>query len=296
MHDPHVSVLLEESLQWLAVRDGGLYVDATYGAGGHARAIAARGGFVLAFDRDPGARVAPGPEAARIELVSADFRDLGDFVARRGVASVDGILFDLGVSSMQFDRPERGFSLAHDGDLDMRMNPSAGESAYEFLERASETEIADAIYRYGEERASRRIARAIVGARGAGRLPRRTLELARLVSGSVHASGKRERIHPATRTFQALRIAVNDELGALEAALGSVASVLTPGGRVVAISFHSLEDRIVKHRFREDSGLHVLTKKPILPREDETRSNPRSRSAKLRAAERVTRTPEAAPR
>ncbi len=277
-----------EALHWLGVRADGLYVDATYGAGGHARAIAARGGRVLAFDRDPSASLAPGDGAGgRIELVRADFRDLAAVLAERDVARVDGVLFDLGVSSMQFDEPQRGFSLATDGALDMRMNPETGDSALDLLRETDETELANVIYRYGEERASRRIARAIVAARDAGRLPARTLELARLISGVVHAPGKRERIHPATRTFQALRIAVNDELGALEAALGALGAVLAPGGRAVAISFHSLEDRIVKHRFREDPTLCVLTKKPVLPSEAETAANPRSRSAKLRAAERA---------
>ncbi len=188
---------------------------------------------------------------------------------------------------MQFDRPERGFSLARDGELDMRMNDGAGRTALELLEETGETELADLIFTYGEERASRRIARAIVAARAAGRLPTRTLELARLIAGVVHVSGKRERIHPATRTFQALRIAVNDELGALEKGLAAAIARTRPGGRIAAISFHSLEDRIVKHRFRDDERLRAVIKKPLPASAEEVARNPRSRSAKLRAAERL---------
>jgi 16S rRNA (cytosine1402-N4)-methyltransferase len=275
-----------EAVDGLAARAGGLYVDATFGAGGHTRAILARGGRVIAFERDPWA-VLPPELAAGVTLVRRNFADLDLALDELGVARVDGVLFDLGVSSMQFDRPERGFSFTHDGPLDMRMNDREGPTAYDLLARSSESELADLLFTYGEERAARRIARAIVAARGAGRLPQRTSELARLISGSVHRPGRRERTHPATRSFQALRIVVNDELGALERGLAGAVARTRAGARIVAISFHSLEDRIVKRRFREDPGLRPLTKKPLLPGDDELARNPRARSAKLRVAERL---------
>ena len=282
----HVPVLLEEALAGLAVRAGGLYVDATFGAGGHARALVARGARVVAFDRDPGAQLRP-EDAAAVTLVRRNFADLEDALDALGIDAVDGALFDLGVSSMQLDRFERGFSLIADGPLDMRMNSADGPTAYDLLARSSETELADVIFEYGEERAARRIARAIVAARRNGRLPERTLELARLVAGVVHVRGRRERLHPATRTFQALRIAVNDELGSLERGLAAAIARTRAGGRIVAISFHSLEDRIVKGRFRGDERLRVLTKKPLIAGDEELARNPRSRSAKLRIAERL---------
>jgi len=218
--------------------------------------------------------------------VRRNFADLGAALDDLELPSIDGALFDVGVSSMQFDSPERGFSLAADGPLDMRMS-ERGASAYDLLAESSETDLADLIYNYGGDRAARRIARAIVQARAANRLPQRTLDLARLVAGVVHVSGKRERIHPATRTFQALRIAVNDELGALERGLDTAIARTRPGGRIAAISFHSLEDRIVKNRFRSDERVLRLTKKPLLPGDAEFSRNPRSRSAKLRVAERL---------
>jgi 16S rRNA (cytosine1402-N4)-methyltransferase len=278
--------MLDEALDALAVRPGGVYLDATFGAGGHTRAIVARGGRVLAFDRDPDVALDAGL-AASVTLVRRNFQELANALDELGRANVDGALFDLGVSSMQFDRPERGFSLARDGPLDMRMNGADGPSAYDLLARSSETELADIIFALGEERAARRIARAIVASREAGRLPERTLELARLVAGAVHVRGVRERLHPATRTFQALRIAVNDELGALERGLDAAIERTSVGGRVIAISFHSLEDRIVKRRFRSDARVRSMTKKPVVPGEAEVARNPRSRSAKLRVAERL---------
>jgi len=282
----HVPVLLEEVVAGLAVRPGALFVDGTYGAGGHSRALAALGARVLAFDRDPAARVEP-EFAGSIELVHRNFDELASVLDERGLEGVDGVLFDLGVSSMQLDRPERGFSFQTDGPLDMRMNSGTGQSAADLIASSEESELADIIYRYGEERASRRIARAIVAARDAGRAPERTLDLARLVSGAVHVRGRRERIHPATRTFQALRIAVNDELGALERGLEAAIERTVPGGRIAVITFHSLEDRIVKQTFRADSRLVVLTKKPIVAGDSERDDNARSRSAKLRLAERA---------
>jgi 16S rRNA (cytosine1402-N4)-methyltransferase len=282
----HVPVLLDESLEALGVHPGGLYLDATYGAGGHSRGIVARGGSVIAFDRDPHAALDDEPPGA-ITLVRENFANLENALAALDVGAFDGALFDLGVSSMQFDGAERGFSLLRDGPIDMRMNDADGPTAYDLLARSSESELADLFFTLGEERAARRIARAIVGARTAGRLPERTLDLAKLVAGVVHVRGKRERIHPATRVFQALRIAVNDELGSLERGLDAAIGRLRPGGRVAVISFHSLEDRIAKRRFRDDARVTVLTKKPRTAGDDELARNPRSRSAKLRVAERL---------
>lgn len=281
----HLPVLLGEAVEALAVRPGGVYVDATFGAGGHSRAIAERGGVVVALDVDPDAALPP-DLAGRVTLVHGNFGDLATRLTALGLAVVDGVLFDVGVSSRQLDRPERGFSLQHDGPLDMRLNPHEGESAYDVLATRSERELADIIYMYGEERASRRIARAIVAAREAGRLPTRTLPFAQLVARAVRAQ-KHLRIHPATRTFQALRIAVNDELGNLQRGLEAAAEHTQAGGRVAAISFHSLEDRIVKQTFRDDVRFHALTRKPIQPSEEELARNPRARSAKLRIAERT---------
>ena len=287
----HVAVLLREALDWLAVEPGGTYVDATLGAGGHSRAIAERlqGGRLVALDADPSALARPDrpAEGPNVTLVHANFATLATVLERLGIETVDGVLFDLGVSSMQFDEGERGFSFREDAPLDMRLDPTAGESAADLLATREERELADIIFQFGEERAARRIARAIVRRREAGNVPATTAALAGLVASVLHRPGKRERMHPATRTFQALRIAVNDELGALRAGLDAATAALREGGRLVAISFHSLEDRIVKTTFRDDPRLHALTRKPIGPAEDELARNPRSRSAKLRAAERV---------
>jgi 16S rRNA (cytosine1402-N4)-methyltransferase len=279
--------MLSETLAALQVRPGGTYLDATFGAGGHTSAIVAAGGRVVAFDRDPDAAV-PEHLAASVTLLRRNFADLADALDGLGTPPLDGALFDVGVSSMQFDRAERGFSLAADGPLDMRMNNAEGASAYDLLAGSSEAELADIFFHYGEERGARRIARAIVAAREAGRLPERTLDLAKLVAGVTHVSGKRERLHPATRVFQGLRIAVNDELGALERGLEGAIGRLAPGARLAVISFHSLEDRIVKRRFRDDERLRALTKKPLTAGDEELARNPRARSAKLRVAERLS--------
>ncbi|HZY99722.1 MAG TPA: 16S rRNA (cytosine(1402)-N(4))-methyltransferase RsmH [Candidatus Baltobacteraceae bacterium] len=285
----HVPVLLGPALDYLEIRSDGIYVDATFGAGGHSRAILDRlgTGRLLAFDADPAAA----PRAAaiadpRFTFIPANFRDLSEQLDRHAIGPIDGILFDLGVSSMQFDDPERGFSLGKPAPLDMRMNPYAGRTAYDVLASASERELADMFFEYGEERAARRIAHAIVERRAAGKLPTTTIEFASLIAGVVHRPGRRERIHPATRVFQALRIAVNDELGALRDGLQEAVARLASAGRVVVISFHSLEDRIVKHTFRDDERLEVLTRRPLVPTEHEITQNVRARSAKLRAARR----------
>lgn len=285
----HISVLLDAAIDYLAIRPDGTYVDATFGAGGHTRAILSRltTGRLIAIDADPEA-------AARAQtivhpsftFVHANFSELRRVLHDCGIEQVDGVLFDLGVSSMQLDDAQRGFSFRESAPLDMRMNPYTGRSAYDILATASERELADIFFHYGEERAARRIAHAIVLRRTSGTLPKTTFEFAQFVSGVVHRPGARERIHPATRVFQALRIAVNDELGALREGLTEAIDALRGAGRVVAISFHSLEDRIVKQTFRSDERLEILTKKPLVPDEAEMAENPRARSAKLRAAQR----------
>jgi 16S rRNA (cytosine1402-N4)-methyltransferase len=277
----HTSVLAVESIDALAIVPHGTYVDATFGAGGHTRLILERlgpHGRVIAFDADPLAS-SLAPDDPRLTLVHANFRALAGELQQRSIGPVDGILYDLGVSSMQFDDGARGFSFRSDAPLDMRLDPTHGESAADYIVSHDEVELADVIFRYGDERNSRRIARSLKS-----KLPRTTGELAAIVAGSVHVRGKRERIHPATRTFQALRIAVNDELGALRESLDGAASVVRPGGRIVVISFHSLEDRIVKLFFREDERVRPLTRKPIVPGDEEISTNPRARSAKMRVA------------
>ena len=282
-------VLYAPALEYLAIRPGGTYVDATFGAGGHTRGILERltDGRLVALDADPSAA-----ERARaitlpsFAFVQANFRDLDRVLDELGVGQIDGILFDLGVSSMQFDEAERGFSFREAAPLDMRMNPDSGLSAYDILMTASERELADIFFHYGQERAARKIARVIVRRRASGTMPTTTIDFAGMVSGLLQRPGRRERIHPATRVFASLRIAVNDELGALKEGLSSAAGRLRGAGRIVAISFHSLEDRIVKHAFREDERLEAITRKPVVAGEAETEQNPRARSAKLRAAQR----------
>ena len=294
----HVPVLLKEAIDFLAVKRGGTYLDATVGLGGHSYEIARRlgaPGHLIGFDKDPAAlEIARGKlqavgwtdEDARrcITLIHGSFAEVGERVAP---ASLDGILADLGVSSLQLGDPARGFSFQAEGPLDMRMNPMSGETAEQVVNHIDERELADVIYEFGEERRSRRIARAIVRSRPI----RTTKQLVEVVSAAARSmKWKHERIHPATRTFQALRIFVNRELDDLKALLEAAPQVLKPGGRLVVISFHSLEDRIVKDAMREgakDKHFRLLTKKPVVASEDEIDRNPRSRSAKMRAAERV---------
>jgi 16S rRNA (cytosine1402-N4)-methyltransferase len=285
----HVPVLLEPVLEWLAVIPDGIYVDATFGAGGHSQAILERlnRGRLIVLDADPtAAERAKAIGDPRLTFVQANFRELDSVLVRLGVEFIDGALFDIGVSSMQLDDGNRGFSFTKEAPLDMRMNAHAGQSAYDVLATASERELADIFFHFGEERAARRIAHAIVERRSAGALPTTTTEFASLVSGVVHRPGHRERVHPATRVFQALRIAVNDELDALRDGMHAAIGRLRQAGRVVVISFHSLEDRIVKQTFRGDERLEVLTKRPVVADETERSANARSRSAKLRAARR----------
>jgi len=291
----HVPVLLQPAIRILNVRRGGTYVDATLGNAGHASEIARRlgpEGTLIGFDRDPEAmalasaqldrlREELGAEMPRVILHDVEFSRAGEKLAG---LKVDGLLADFGVSSMQFDEAHRGFSFQAEGPLDMRMNPREGMTAEQVVNQAGEKELADLIYEFGEERRSRRIARAIVRSRPVTT----TAQLARIVAGAAGAM-KHERIHPATRTFQALRIYVNGELSEIDALLRIAPEVLQPGGRLAVISFHSLEDRRVKDALREGArqGIYeVLTRKPLTADAEETDRNPRARSAKLRAAER----------
>ena len=292
----HIPVLLDEVLNFLHVRPAGVYVDATLGLGGHSSEILRRlgpAGKLICFDRDPAA-LAKG--RARLELIAAELgveaaalefqpRAFSEATAAIEAASLDGLLADFGVSSMQLDEAHRGFSFRSEGPLDMRMDTRSGVTAAQVVNEEDEDRLADLIYEFGEERRSRRIARAIVRARPITT----TAELAKVVSAAA-PSMKGDKIHPATRTIQALRIRVNDELGEIQTLLKSARSLLKPGGRLVLISFHSLEDRLVKDAFREakDAGVfELLTKKPVVATEAETRRNPRSRSAKMRVAEKV---------
>jgi len=287
----HVAVLPAEVLHFLAPAPGETIVDATVGAGGHARLIAERlgpTGRLIGLDRDETMLDLARPRLAdsNVELLHANFDRLRDVLDELRIAAVDGVLADLGFCSDQMDAPERGLSFSQPGPLDMRLDPTRGEPASALLRRLNERDRADLIYQYGEERFSRRIARRIVEARRTRPLET-TDELADLVRRCVpRPRGKRHAIDPATRTFQALRIAVNDELGALERLLKQLPHCLKPGGRAVVISFHSLEDRLVKTAFRNRAAWEVLTRKPVQASDEEVQANPRARSAKLRAARR----------
>ncbi|WP_188259140.1 16S rRNA (cytosine(1402)-N(4))-methyltransferase RsmH [Azospirillum tabaci] len=306
---PHISVLLNEVVDALSPRDGGVYVDGTFGAGGYSRAILDRADCrVWGIDRDPEA-IARGRQLAlaypgRLEIVEGRFGDMDRLLAEHGVESVDGVALDIGVSSPQIDEPERGFSFRFDGPLDMRMGRD-GPTAADVVNTATQDELADIVFHYGEERMARRVARAIVAARLETPFAR-TKQLADVVR-SVVPKGKGDAIDPATRTFQALRIHVNDELGELRRGLAAAESLLKPGGRLAVVSFHSLEDREVKTFLKERSSpppspsrhapslaadarspsFRLLSRKPIVPTDQEAHSNPRARSARLRAAERT---------
>ena len=287
----HVPVLLDEIITLGDPQPGQKWIDGTAGGGGHSNAILERvgeTGKLLAIDRDPAAasRLHESLPGERAVVRCASYDDAPELVDELGWSEVHGILLDLGLSSDQLSDRARGFSFAGDGELDMRFDPTSGEPAWQWLERASERELADTIYRYGEERFSRRIARRIVEQRHREplRSPLALRELIhRCVPGARHA-----RIDPATRTFQALRIVVNDELGILERALQRLPDLLAAHGRLLVISFHSLEDRIVKYAFRGDSRLDVVTRKPVMAGQLELETNNRSRSAKLRVARRRT--------
>jgi 16S rRNA (cytosine1402-N4)-methyltransferase len=294
--DRHVPVLWNEAIEYLAVRRGGTYADCTLGFAGHALAIArllGPEGHLVGFDRDPEALELArerlealgrelGEAMPKFTLHHAEFSRAAEFISP---GELDGLLADFGVSSMHLDQAHRGFSFGADGPLDMRMNPLGELTAEQVVNQADENELADLIYEFGEERRSRRIARAIVRARPIST----TAELARVISAAAPPM-KGDKIHPATRTFQAIRMQVNDELGEIRSLLASAGSLLKPGGRLVMISFHSLEDRLVKDAFREwgrEKSFTVLTKKPVIAEEQEMLRNPRSRSAKLRSAEKL---------
>ena len=282
--------MVAEVLEHLEPSRGGVFVDCTVGLGGHARAILEGGAArVIGLDRDREAiaRAADGLKGYgdRIDLVHGDYRSIGEVLDTRGVGTVDGVLADLGVSSMQLDAPGRGFSFRRDEPLDMRMDTSSGPSAADLLSEVDERMLADLIVEFGEERYARRIARALVEARRLGRIET-TGRLAEIVRRAIPRKGF-SRIDPATRTFQAIRIWVNRELEGLDTFLARAVERLGPGGRLVVITFHSLEDRIVKHTLRalQASGaIAIRTKRPIVPAEAEVERNPRARSAKLRAA------------
>jgi len=309
----HLPVLARPAVGWLGVRSGGVYVDATFGAGGYTRAILATpGARVIGIDRDPAA-VAAGPAVAaeardRLLVFEERFSNLATILSRAEISAADGVVFDLGVSSMQLDAPGRGFSFRFEGPLDMRMGRE-GPSAADVVAHASERDLAAIIATLGEERHARAVARAIVRARQERPIGT-TRALADLVGGVVHA--RAGAIHPATRTFQALRIFVNDELAELAHGLAAAERVLRPGGRLVVVAFHSLEDRMVKNFFAERSRppagsrhrpeippapitFRVLTRRPQTPDDAELAANPRARSAKLRAGERTDAAPRAAP-
>ncbi|HWR98161.1 MAG TPA: 16S rRNA (cytosine(1402)-N(4))-methyltransferase RsmH [Candidatus Methanoperedens sp.] len=303
MAEAHDPVMVAEAVDALGCRPGGLWVDATVGAGGHAAALLERtapDGFLLGIDRDPEilalAAQRLSPHAGRFSLVHGTFGRLEEIVSGVGRGPADGVLIDLGLSSLQLDDPGRGFSFRTDAPLDMRMDRSDGSSALDLVASADEAELARVIFEYGEERQSRRIARAICRERERGGALT-TQRLATAVAAAVGGRGPRGgRIHPATRTFQALRIAVNRELEELDAALAALPAVLAPGGRACVIAYHSLEDRAVKRAFRSWShrgrgegpaAFELLTKKPRQPAADELQRNPRARSARLRAIARA---------
>jgi len=307
---PHRPVLLKETLKFLVPERGGLFVDCTVGLGGHSEAIlkSSSDTRVLGMDLDPAALAYSRQRLAtfgdRFRAHQANFRELADVLSRAGERDPNGILVDLGVSSLQFDSPERGFSFRFDAPLDMRMDPTSGATAADLLQQLPESEIARIIFEFGEERHSRRIARRIVERREQGKPVTTTRELADLVATAV-GGGKRQQIHPATRTFQALRIAVNNELEGLGSFVESAVDLLTPDGRFVGISFHSLEDRILKQELRRLSGhcqcpprlpvcscgarkvVEILTRRPVAPGAREVEENPRARSAKLRACRKL---------
>ena len=285
----HTTVLLSETVAFLSPRAGGVYADVTLGGGGHTRAILEASepdGRVIGVDRDPialaASREALSAFGDRVQFVHGEFSSIENVVREAGVTALDGLVADLGVSSPQFDEASRGFAFSKSGPLDMRMNQSDGETAAELIARLDEEELANIIYRYGEERKSRRIAKELKVSSDAGDLAT-TDDLKRAVTRAVGPK-RFGSIDPATKTFQALRIAVNDELGELERLLAALPNVLAPNGVAAIISFHSLEDRLVKYAFRDDPRFEPLTKKPVIASDEELERNPRARSAKLRGA------------
>jgi len=290
-HAPHIPVMLAETLEHLQLQEGQWYVDATFGAGGHSTALLEAGVNVLAIDQDPSTERFMSTLEERFNTSEqrfkhsfGNFEHLESYLKTHKLTKVSGILFDLGVSSMQLDEADRGFAFRKEGPLDMRMSPEL-ESAADVVNSLEQEELAAIIFKYGEERYSRRIARNIVEARNSNPIDT-TQALAELIF-KAYPKGNYRRDHPARRTFQALRIYVNDELGVLERALVAAENVLASDGRIVVMSYHSLEDRIVKHFFKNSSHLQVITKRPLGATEEECEHNPRARSAKLRVAQRI---------
>ncbi len=287
----HVPVLLREAVEFLNVRPDGTYIDATLGGGGHAEEILRQGaGRLLGIDRDPGALAAAQERLRaweeRLIVLQGNFAEIEALHAQSGLPPADGLLADLGLSSLQLEDASRGFSFSLPGPLDMRMDPSTHTTAEAIVNRMGERDLADLIFRLGEERHSRRIARALVKARPI----RRTTELAQVVTRAIPSRAGLHHLHPATRTFQALRLAVNRELENLEAFLAGALGVLATGGRLVVLSYHSLEDRLAKQAFRSwarAGSARLLTRRVVRPGEAEVRANPRARSARLRAAEKL---------
>lgn len=297
---PHKPVMLDEVISFIKPGKGDIIVDATIGAGGHSCEILKMigpDGLLIGIDKDAEILKIAGKYLSKIsdsyKLYQADYVDLDYILDKLEISKVQGILLDLGVSSLQLDSMERGFSFSKEGPLDMRMDRTKGITAEDLLKRLSEKEMADIFWRYGEEGRSRRIAKVIIQERRRGTEIKTTTQLAKIVEKALYTPGKyqkKRKIHPATRVFQALRIAVNDELKSLEYFLNNVCEFLASGSRIVVISFHSLEDRLVKSAFRkwqDASSLKILTKKPLSPLDSEIRGNVRARSAKLRAAERT---------
>ena len=305
---PHIPVMLNEVIKYLSPKNGEIYVDGTFGAGGYTKAILDSADCnVCSIDCDPNvipkADILKKEYKERFRFLQGKFGQMDKLLEKEGISGVDGVVLDIGVSSMQVDEAERGFSFMREGPLDMRMNQN-GIDAATFVNTTSEKELADTIYRYGGEKKSRYIAKAILNARAEKPIDT-TTELAKIVRGAIH--GKKEKIDQATRTFQAIRIWINDELGELERALKAALKILNPGGRLIVVSFHSLEDSIIKSFFNEKSGknsgfsrhviviedekkkmdLKLLSRKAVKPSDDEVNKNPRSRSAKLRAAEKI---------
>ncbi len=299
-HPPHKPVMLDEVLSFIKPVKGDIIVDATIGAGGHScelLKLIEPEGLLIGIDKDEEILKIAGKYLSKIsdsyKLYQADYVELDHILDKLKIKKADGILLDLGVSSLQLDSFDRGFSFSKEGPLDMRMDRTQGMTAEDLLKRLPEKEMADVFWRYGEERRSRRVARAIIQERKKGVGIKTTTQLAKIVEKALYIPGnyqKKRRIHPATRVFQALRIVVNEELKSLEYFLNNIREVLSCGARIVVISFHSLEDRLAKRAFREGqntSQLKILTKKPLTPLDSEIRENIRSRSAKLRAAERT---------
>ena len=283
----HKSALLQETIELLNPKKDGLYIDATIGGAGHAKAILEKGAKVLGIDQDPEAvEYAKSLNLKGLKIVKGNFSQIGEIARREGFEKVDGIIFDLGVSSHQLDKPERGFSFQRSGPLDMRMDPDLNIRAYDIINNFEERRLYEIFKTYGQEKFSKRLANAIISARKVKTIET-TKDLAQIIENAVPRGVNRGKIHSATKVFQALRIVINSEILNLEQALPQTLELLKPGGRLAIISFHSLEDSLVKRFFKQETKLEILTKKPIGPSVRETEENRRARSSKLRVAEKI---------